>query len=99
MTTLEDARKALDAYLFADRTDESAILASTNKTIRAYARFAYDAVFGGGLRAEETAFLVIGALIAVQGVRDTLDEADTRYVDGIVNSAVVIVAEKEVPKE
>lgn len=99
MTTLEDARKALDAYLCADGTDKAAIFASTNKTIRAYARFAYDAVFGGGFRAEETAFLVIGALIAAQGVRDTLDEADTCYVDGIVNSAVVIVAkEKEMKK-
>lgn len=52
MTTLEDARKALDAYLQTDKNDDAAIKANTEEVIRAYAHYAHDAVFGAGIRPE-----------------------------------------------
>lgn len=88
MTTLEDVRKALDAYLQTDKNDDAAIIANTKEVIRAYACFAHDAVFGAGYSRAESIFLVIGAMLAARGVCDALDDAEIDIVDEIINRAL-----------
>ena len=97
MTTLEDARKVLDAYLQTDKNDVAAIIANTKEVIRAYACFAHDAVFGAGFSRAESVFIVIGAMLAARGAHDALDDAEIDFVDSIVAStaAVVAVVKKE----
>lgn len=99
MTTLEDARKALDAYLQTDKNDYAAIIANTEEVIRAYACFAHDAVFGAGFSRAESVFLVIGAMLAARCVHDTLDDAEIDIVDEIINQTAAVTVRKEVPKK
>ena len=91
MTTLEDARKALQAYIRTDVTDDAAIAANTRSVICAYTQHARDVLFGDGIAPIERIFAVAGALIAARGVRDTLDDAEIDFVDNIVNSTVAVV--------
>lgn len=91
MTTLEDARKALDAYLQTDENDDAAIIANTKKAVTAYAKWTHDALFGVAFRPAEAAFAVAGALIAARGERDTLDDYEIDFVDNIANSTVAVV--------
>lgn len=97
MTTLEDARKALQAYIRTDVTDDAAIIANTKSVIFAYTQHAQDVLFGDGIAPIENIFVVAGALIAARGVRDTLDDTEIDFVDKIVAStaAVVTMVEKE----
>lgn len=99
MTTLEDARKALDSYLQTDKNDDAAIMANTKEVIRAYACFAHDAVFGDDHSHAESVFLVIGAMLAARCVHDTLDDAEIDIVDGIINQTAAVTVRKKVPKE
>lgn len=99
MTTLEDARKVLDAYLQTDKNDDAAIIANTKEVIRAYACFAHDAVFGADYSRAESVFLVIGAMLAACGARDALDDAEIDIVDRIINRAAAVTVRKKVPKE
>lgn len=99
MTTLEDARKELDAYLQTDGNDNAAIIANTKKVIQAYAYFAHDAVFGSEYSRAESVFLVIGAMLAAHGARDALDDAEIDIVDEIINRAAAVTVRKKVPKE
>lgn len=92
MTTLEDARKALRAYIRTDATDDAAVNANTRSVICAYTQHAHDALFGGGLAPIENIFAVAGALIAARGVRDTLDDTEIDFVDKIVASTAAVVA-------
>lgn len=92
MTTLEDARKALKAYIRTDETDIAALEANTESVIRAYTQHAYDALFGDGIASIENIFAVAGALIAARGVRNTLDDTEIDFVDSIVDSVVAVVA-------
>lgn len=99
MTTLEDARKALDAYLKTDQNDNAAIIANTKEVIRAYACFAHDAVFGAGFSPAESVFIVIGAMLAARGAHDALDDAEICFVDGIMNQMRAVAIRRKVPKE
>lgn len=92
MTTLEDARKALRAYIRTDATDIAAVKANTESVIHAYTQHAHDALFGDGIAPIENIFAVAGALIAARGVRDTLDDTEIDFVDSIVDSTVAVVA-------
>lgn len=95
MTTLEDARKALQAYIRTDVTDDAAFFANTRSVICAYAQHAHDALFGDGIAPIESIFAVAGALIAARGIRDTLDDTEIDFVDNIVNSTVAVVGTVE----
>lgn len=97
MTTLEDARKVLQAYIRTDVTDDAAVDANTRSVICAYTQHAHDVLFGDGIAPIENIFAVAGALIAARGVRDTLDDTEIDFVDNIVNSTVAVVrtVEKE----
>lgn len=97
MTTLEDARKALQAYIRTDVTDDAAVDANTRGVICAYTQHAHDVLFGDGIAPIENIFAVAGALIAARGVRDTLDDTEIDFVDKIVASIVTVV--KKVKKE
>lgn len=98
MTTLEDARKALDAYLQTDGNDDAAIIANTEEAIRAYTCFAHDAVFGAADSNAESVFLVIGAMLAARGACDALDDAEIDIVDKIINRAAAATVRKEAAK-
>lgn len=93
MTTLEDARKALQAYIRTDVTDDAAV----RSVICAYTQHAHDVLFGDGIAPIENIFAVAGALIAARGVRDTLDDTEIDFVDKIVASTATVV--KKVKKE
>lgn len=99
MITLEDARKALDAYLQTDQNDDAAIIANTKEVIRAYACFAHDAVFGVDFSHAESVFLVTGAMLAARGARDALDDAEIDIVDEIINRVTAVTVRKKVPKK
>ena len=99
MTTLEDARKALNAYLQTDKNDDAAIIANTEEVIRAYACFAHDAVFGAGFRCAESVFIVVGAMLAARGAHDALDDDEIYFVDEIINHTAAVAVRKEVPKK
>lgn len=92
MTTLEDARKALQAYIRTDVTDDAAVVANTRSVICAYTQHAHDVLFGDGIAPTENIFAVAGALIAARGVRDTLDDTEIDFVDKIVASTAAVVA-------
>lgn len=100
MTTSEDARKALQAFIRTDETDDAAVTANTKSVICAYAQHAHDVLFGDGIAPIENIFVVAGALIAARGMRDTLDDTEIDFVDRIVAStaAVVTKVEKEMKK-
>lgn len=99
MTTLEDARKVLDAYLQTDKNDAAAIIANTEEVIRAYACFAHDAVFGAACSHAESVFIVIGAMLAARGAHDALDDAEICFVDEIINHTAAVTVRKKVPKK
>lgn len=99
MTTLEDARKLLGAYLQTDKNDDAAVIANTNEVIRAYACFAHDAVFGAACSHAESVFLLVGVMLAARGVCDALDDAEIDIVNGIVNHTAAVTVRKKVPKE
>ena len=99
MTTLEDARKALDAYLQTDKNDDAAIIANTKEVIRAYACFAHDAVFGASYSRAESIFLVIGAMLSARGAHDAMDDDEICLVDEIINHTTAVTVRKKVPKE
>lgn len=99
MTTLEDARKVLDAYLQTDETDEAAIKANTKEVIRAYALFAHDAVFGAGCRPGEAVFVVAGAMLAARAVHDAMDDDEIDFCDAIIDTTTAAAAIRKVPKE
>lgn len=99
MTTLEDARKVLDAYLQTDKNDAAAIIANTEAVIRAYACFAHDAVFGAGFSRAESVFLVIGAMLAARGAHDALDDDEIGFCDAIIDTTTAVATRRKVPKE
>lgn len=99
MTTLEDARKALDAYLQTDKNDDAAIIANTKEVIRAYALFAHDAVFVAGFSIAESVFLVAGAMLSAIGAHDAMNDDEIAIVDGIMNQTRAVAIRRKVPKK
>lgn len=99
MTTLEDARKALDAYLQTDENDDAAIIANTKEVIRASAHYANDAVFGAGIRPEESIFVVAGAMLSARGAHDALDDDEIGFCDAIIDTTTAVATRRKVPKE
>lgn len=91
MTTLEDARKALQAYIRTDENDDAAVDANTRSVICAYTQHAHDVLFGDGIAPIENIFAVAGALIAARGMRDTLDDIEIDFVDKVVASTAAVV--------
>lgn len=99
MTTLEDARKVLDAYLQTDENDDAAVIANTKEVIQAYALFAHDAVFGAGFSRAESVFLVAGAMLSAIGAHDAMDDDEIAIVDEIMNQMRAVAIRRKVPKE
>ncbi len=99
MTTLEDARKTLDAYLQTDKNDDAAIIANTEEVIRAYAHYAHDAVFGACIRPEEAIFAVAGAMLTARAAHDAMDDDEIGFCDAIIDMTIAVVTRRKVPKE